>query len=118
METFKLNGRTYKARDIDFNFVCILGENDIDINEIGKKVLPSLRVYVAYCMGGTDTNLAGNEINLHILNGGTLEDITSVFVEKVNESAFFQALSKQSGTETTATTTKKGSKKITAEVSE
>lgn len=118
METLKLNGRTFRARDIDFNFVCILGENDIDIQEIGKKVLPSLRVYVAYCMGVDDTDIAGNEINLHILNGGSLEDISSVFVAKVNESAFFQAIGKQSGTKETAATTKKSTKKSAAEVSE
>ena len=71
-EMFSLNGRNYKAKEIDFNFVCELGLNGIDITEIQTKIMGAIRVYIAYCMG-TDVMTAGDEINLHIINGGTLE---------------------------------------------
>lgn len=112
METFKLNGRTYKAKEIDFNFVSMLGENGIALTEITKKVLPSIRVYVAYCMNGAELEMAGNEINMHVLNGGTLDDISKVFVEKMNESDFFRALnSKEEPEKETTATSGKGTKK-------
>lgn len=107
MENFKLNGRVYKAREVDFNFVAMLGENGIFVTEITKKILPSLRVYVAFCMNSDDLEMAGNEINLHIINGGALDDITAVFVEKLNDSDFFQALSSR----TNDKETEKGNRK-------
>ena len=111
METFKLNGHVYKAKEVDFNFAAMLGENGIALPEMTKKILPALRVYVAYCMSAPDLELAGNEINMHIINGGNLEDITNVFVEKINESDFFRALSNKTVEEGTETKAGKGSTK-------
>lgn len=115
MENFTINGRVVRAREIDFNFLCELGENDIDITEIDKKVLPAVRVYVAYCMG-VGTGIAGEEINKHVVNGGDLGDIVNFFTEKANESGFFRALSKES--ENSEKTTKRTTKKKEEEVSE
>ena len=109
MEKFTLNKRVYQAKELDFNFICILGENNIDLSDIGKKVLPAIRCYVAYCMDA-DVDVAGTEINAHVINGGKLEDIINVFNEKAEESDFFQALGK---TETQETPTTKKSKKDT-----
>lgn len=121
METFKLNGRIYKAKEVDFNFAAMLGENGIALQEITKKILPALRVYVAFCMNDVDLEIAGNEINAHIISGGTLDDISTVFVEKLNDSDFFQALANKGTEEETATKTRKGNAKKNqseAEVSE
>ena len=111
MENFKLNGRVYKAREVDFNFVAMLGENGISVTDITKKILPSLRVYVAFCMNSDDLEMAGSEINLHIINGGALDDISAVFVEKLNDSDFFQALSNRTNNEESATGNRKGNTK-------
>ena len=112
-EMFSLNGRNYKAKEIDFNFVCELGLNGIDITEIQTKIMGAIRVYIAYCMG-TDVMTAGDEINLHIINGGTLEDVVNVFSNKAEESDFFLALNKTTKKETP----KRNTKKKEAEVSE
>ena len=43
-ENITVNGRVYKAKELDFNFLCNLGDNGIDISDIDKKMLPALRV--------------------------------------------------------------------------
>lgn len=110
-EKITINGRDYKAKELDFNFVCELGENGIDIADIGKKILPTVRVYVAYCMG-VDAEIAGMEINEHIVNGGDFNEFTETFNEKAESSDFFQALSKRQAdkTENPKRTTKKSEK--------
>lgn len=111
-ETITINNRVYKAKEFDFNFLCELGENGIGIEDIDKKILPTIRLYVAYCMG-TDVEAAGTEINLHIVNGGQLEDIMNVFTEKAEDSDFFRALNKSSEKKTA---TKRNTKKTEEEV--
>lgn len=116
-ETIVINKRSYKAKELDFNFLCELGENGIDIQDIDKKILPVVRIYIAYCMG-VDNEIAGNEISRHIINGGTFDDFTTVFNEKAESSDFFQALGKM-GQKTKETTSKKNTKsKEQTEVSE
>lgn len=112
-ERITINGKAYKAKEIDFNFICELGEAGIDISEISKKIIPTVRVYVAYCMG-TDLDTAGAEINSHVVNGGTFDEISEVFSEKADESDFFRALGKATEKDSPKRTTKKRE----AEVSE
>jgi hypothetical protein len=101
MATFiKINDRRVVAADVDFNFIAMLSENNINLNEMGKKMLPTIRVYVAYSMG-VDVETAGALINQHMVNGGTLEDITKVFMQKCEDSDFFRAISENDQTETT-----------------
>lgn len=107
MEKFTLNERVYQAKELDFNFICSLGENNIDLSDIGKKMLPALRCYIAYCMDA-DVEVAGSEINSHVIKGGKLDDVINVFNTKAEESDFFQALGK---TESQENTTTKKSKK-------
>lgn len=111
----KINGRVIAARELDFNFLCELGENDIDITDMGNKVIPAVRVYVAYCMG-VGVDIAGAEINSHVINGGNLNEIIDVFSKKASESDFFRSLSKDS--ENSEKTTKRTTKKSETEVSE
>ncbi len=108
-----INGKKYTAKELDFNFLCILGEQGIEISEISKKILPTMRAYVAYCMN-TDMDIAGSEINNHIINGGSFEELADIFNEKAEESDFFRALQKA----TTEESPKKRTKKSEAEVSE
>lgn len=112
-ETISINNRVYKTKELDFNFLCLLGENGIDITDIDKKILPVVRIYTAYCMD-TTPEVAGTEINLHVINGGKIEDIMDVFSEKANDSDFFHSLSRNDK----KTAPKKNTKKNEAEVSE
>lgn len=116
--TIVVNKRKYTAKEFDFNFLCELSESGIDIQDMRKKIMPSLRVYVAYCMG-VDTDIAGEEINQHIINGGTIEDIANVFSEKAENSDFFQAIDRNSEQENKTTASKKNQKKpAEAEISD
>ena len=113
-ENITVNGRVYRAKELDFNFLCNLGDNGIDISDIDKKMLPALRVYVAFCMD-TSVEEAGDELSRHIIGGGNFEDIISIFGEKAEDSDFFRALNKAAAKETPKRNTKK---KAEAEVSE
>lgn len=93
MRRFELNGKKYDGAEIDFNTIATFDEYGIKINEIGKKSFAAIRAYVAVSIG-SDLDVAGNLINEHIINGGTLEEISKVFIDSVNESGFFLALKK------------------------
>lgn len=111
MENIKINNRVYKAREIDFNFICELGENGIDISDMGQKILPTIRVYLAYCMG-VSPEIAGDEMNAHMINGGSLTEIVEVFNEKVETSGFFLAINKTTVPEETPKKTTKKTKEV------
>lgn len=87
----KIDGRSVRAADVDFNFVAMLAENGIQLNEMGKKMIPTIRCYVAHCMN-MDVEIAGDMLQNHIVNGGNLADIMQVFSKKCEESDFFRSL--------------------------
>ena len=116
METFTVNGRTYKAREADFNFLCDLGENGINMDDITNKPLNAIRQYVAFCMG-VSAEVAGNEINQHVINGGDFNEIVNVFREKMEDADFFRALG-QMGQKKESATPKKNTKKSEEEAPE
>lgn len=93
-----INGKNYKEAAIDFNAICELDDMGIKMFELKKvNALKLARGYFALCMGGAQMEeIAGNEINQHIINGGNLESITEAFSKAVEESGFFQALKKNS----------------------
>ena len=97
MDKITINGKVYKAKDLDFNFLCSLGDEGIDIGDVAKKIFPAIRVYVASCMN-VDVETAGEEINKHIINGGNFDQITEVFNAKAEESDFFRALGQENKT--------------------
>ena len=117
METFTINGRTVRAKEADFNFICDLGENSIEMDDISKKPLNAIRQYVAFCMG-VSAEVAGNELNAHIINGGNFEEIINVFREQMESSGFFRALNNQSGSKEATATQTKNTKKNAKEASE
>lgn len=115
MEKFTINNRVVQAKEIDFNFVCMLEVEGIELAKMGKSFMNIIKVYVAYCMG-VDADVAGNEINQHMLNGGNLNELTEVLSKKMDESDFFHALSKNAEKENPAD--QKKSTKKDQEVSE
>lgn len=92
----KVNGNEYKEAEIDFNAVCELEDMGIKIfNLKGVSGAKIARAYLALCMGGAERlDVAGAEINQHVINGGKLDVITEAFGKAVQESGFFQALKK------------------------
>ena len=106
---FTVNNRRYEAKEFDFNLICDLqdmGVNMLDIRDIRKSSLLTVRSYVALCMDA-DPELAGAEINQHVINGGDISEIMDTFQKMMNESSFFQALGKDEEEETPKRSAKK-----------
>lgn len=103
---FTLNNVRYEAKEFDFNTVCDLSEMGIDFEKIQKAPAPAIRAYVAICMDA-DKDVAGREIQAHMLGGGSLDDVAKVMTEMLDKSDFFQALSKTAEKNTPAKKTKK-----------
>jgi hypothetical protein len=90
----KINGNEYRNVPIDFNAVCKLEDMGVDIANIDGKVMTVARAYAALCMR-KPIEFAGKEIEKHVQNGGTLNDIYEAFAAEVEKSDFFRALQKQ-----------------------
>ena len=95
--TIEINGRNYKMPEIEFNAICDLADNGVDImnpKSIVKRPIPAARAIVAWVLD-TDIESAGKEIQSHILNGGDLAPIFEAFNGEVEDSNFFKALAKR-----------------------
>lgn len=98
MNRFTINGKTYIAKPFDFNTVCDLEECGVPIAEMKKKPTATARAYFSLCFDGEKDD-AGAEIEQHMINGGTLNELIQAMLTEMNNSDFFQAISKR--TETT-----------------
>lgn len=89
-----INGKEYKNVPITFNTFCKLEEMGVDIKSIESKMFMSARAYAVLCMK-KPAAIAGEEIEKHVINGGSINDIVEPFVKELEKSDFFQALAKQ-----------------------
>ena len=96
--TFTVNGKLYQAREITFNAICELEDAGVSLTEIESKPISTVRSYFAICLGG-NKEVAGQEIEKHIINGGNLDEIMTAFREELADSDFFQALTKTANEE-------------------
>lgn len=102
-----INGKTYNEAEITFNAICELESAGINIMDIRKGGLGILRAYLALCIGNIGAiDLAGEEIQAHIINGGDMNDLAKALSKAVEESDFFQALSKSKKKDAPAEETK------------
>lgn len=93
--TFKLNGKEYKAKELDYNAVCDLQDLGVDISKLGSNIgLSEIRAIIAVVTFNGDTRKSGNLIGEHLVSGGTFEEVVDIVAKLVEESGFFQALSK------------------------
>ena len=99
VKTFVLNGNTYPVKDMGVNMLCDFEEMDISMGDMQKKSMSFIRAYIAMCMKETPER-AGKEIEQHLVNGGTLDEIMDVIKTAMEESDFFRALSKNEEKET------------------
>lgn len=88
---FEVNKNKYVKLPFDFNMVCELEENGVDMEDINKKPLKLVREYFAICAGITSIE-AGDEIQKHIIGGGTLDSISDAMRTEIEKSDFFQSL--------------------------
>lgn len=94
MKYIKINGKEYKALEFDFNMICDLEDMGISMEEAGEKPMKMVRAYIGLCMG-VPKEVAGNEMQNHIINGGDFSDAISVMMEMLEKSDFFRALDKK-----------------------
>jgi hypothetical protein len=91
---FTLNGKQHKDIELTFNDVCDLQEKGVDLTAMNpKNALPTIRAIISLRFGGNE-QLAGIEIEQHLINGGTFEDLAEIVKKAVEGSGFFQALRK------------------------
>ena len=72
----------------------MLEDMGLSLTEMDKKVLSTVRGFLALAMDG-DEEKAGREMEMHLANGGDLNEMMEEINKAVNESGFFQALSKK-----------------------
>ena len=89
-----INGKEYKNVPITFNVFCKLEEMGVNLHNIEDKLFSSAIAYAVLCMK-KPAALAGEEIEKHIINGGSINDIIEVFAKELEKSGFFQAMAKQ-----------------------
>ena len=99
MRTFTINGKRYNAKPFDFNTVCDLEDNGVPLQEMRNKPMSMVRAYFALCYNGSKED-AGAEIQAHVIGGGNFNDLYKVMGDEMNDSDFFQALSKAQDEET------------------
>ena len=88
---FTINGKEYEGAKYDYNTSCMFEEMGIQVSEITRKPQSVLRAYLAIS-SGMDVEDAGKEIEAHIIAGGDLTEIQSVFAKELTESGFFKSL--------------------------
>lgn len=94
MKSFEINGKKYKAREIDFNFLCDLEDEGVSLADMEKKPMSTARAYFATCFNGT-AEAAGKELEAHLKNGGNLNSLMNAFGDAISKSDFFQSMMKK-----------------------
>lgn len=88
MKTIVINGKEYQIKQFDMNAICEIEDLGFDAVNATNKTFKCARALVAYTIGA-DAKTAGEEMQKHIYNGGTLDDFTPLF-EAFAESDFFK----------------------------
>lgn len=91
INSFVVNGATYRAIPFTFNLIVDLEDMGISLADIQKKPMSVVRSYFALC-AGKDKDFAGSEMQAHIVNGGSLEDIFNAMAKEMEDSDFFRNL--------------------------
>lgn len=104
-KVFVVNGKTYKAREFDFNFLCDLEDQNLSLEDIDKKPMNLIRAYLAFSAGITKEE-AGKEIEAHLESGGKFNDVVDVMSHQMQDSGFFRSISKDKEEEASTTSTK------------
>ena len=88
---FTINGTEYEGAKYDYNTHCDMKDMGVDISKFSKNPEGIIRAYLAVS-GNMDLRMAGNEINEHIIGGGSLDGIMEALADEVNNSGFFQTV--------------------------
>jgi hypothetical protein len=89
MKKIIINGKEYVAKEFTFNLVCDLEDMGYDMESMGKKPMAMIRAYFSLCAGVTE-EVAGRELENHIVGGGNFSEISEVIQEQLENSDFFR----------------------------
>lgn len=93
MKTFTVNGKEYRAKEFDFNLMCDLEDMGVSLTEAGTKPMSMVRAYFGICTG-KGKEFAGKEMEQHLINGGSFDDVVNAMNEEMEKSDFFRSLNK------------------------
>lgn len=105
-KSFVINGKTVRPAELTFNNVCKMEEMGASLTDAQNRSMSLIRAYLAICMN-VPQEIAGKELEAHVIGGGGIEDIADAMSEAIEESGFFQALNKTEEEKTTAVENKK-----------
>lgn len=106
-----INGKSYPTAELDFENVCKMEDFGASLTDAESKPMNVMRGYLALCMKSIP-DLAGKELEAHILSGGNFTELADALKEAIDDSGFFQALIKSQEEETQTSSAKaKQSKK-------
>lgn len=86
-----INGKSYQIPEITFNTMCDLEAIGVSLEKISQKPLMTIRGFLCVAMG-QDPQAAGRELEEHLKNGGSFEEIIKEISTALMNSGFFQAL--------------------------
>ncbi len=90
----KINNKEYQIPELNFNAMCKLEEMGVNFMDMENKTLSTVRGFLALAMDG-DLEMAGNELEQHLVAGGNVEDVVAEIGKAVEASGFFLALKSQ-----------------------
>lgn len=94
MNTFVINNKRYVAKELTFGAIRQFENNGLSLSDISNKPMSLASNYLAFC-SAMNIDAADNEIQEHVINGGSLEGVFDAVMGAMNESRFFQALNKK-----------------------
>ena len=106
MNKFTVNNIECTAKAFDFNLICDLEDMGITMQEASNKPMSMVRAYFALCTG-RNREYAGKEMEKHLLNGGTFEDVMNVMSAEMEKSDFFRKITENAKEEVAENTKEK-----------
>ena len=80
---FVINGKRYTPVELDFNSICVMEMNGVNINDVRSTPMNAIRAYFALYFGG-NADVAGAEIMNHLRNHGDLRVLYDALGESLN----------------------------------
>lgn len=94
---FMVNGKRYTPVELEFNDICSMEMNGVNINDVKATPMNAIRAYFALYFGG-NADIAGAEIMNHLRNHGDLSVLYTALGDSLND--FFRELNIEDEEET------------------
>lgn len=81
---FVINNKRYTPLELDFNGICMMEMNGVNINDVRSTPMNAIRAYFALYFGG-NADVAGAEIMNHLRKHGDLSVLYDALGESLND---------------------------------